>query len=77
MSTADQLLKDKALCEQILVQFPVGTLFEPYGLEENGTIYKASPVGTLTLAISKGSGNGFEYYFANSFGDVFMVGGQQ
>jgi len=75
MPTADELLKDKGICEQVTVQFPAGTLFEPYGLEQNGTIYKASPVGTLTLAVSKGLGKGFEYYFANGFGDVFSVVG--
>lgn len=73
MTTAEQLLKDKGLCEQVPVEFPVGTLFEPYDLVENGNIYKAEPVPTLTLAVSKGEGKGFEYFLANSLGDVFTV----
>jgi len=70
MTTAEHLLSGKGLCESVPVQFPAGTLEPPFELKTEGTIYKAAPVGTMTLSVAQPP-NGFEYFFAKSLGDVF------
>lgn len=69
MSTAEQLLQTKKICEVVKVSFPAGTLFSPFDAVTRGILYKAAPVGTPSLAINKEQG--FEYYLANCLGDVF------
>jgi hypothetical protein len=70
MATAEQLLRNKQICEVIQVSFPAGTLFTPYEEVTQGELYKMAPIGTPTVAIKKQQG--FEYYLAIPLGNVFI-----